>query len=166
MYLGKKTMKFISCRLPGSSGFTLPPIRCMIFHDSNFLNHLFLYLFFISSGSEGNGNPLQYSCLENPRTEEPRRLQSMGSLRVVYDWVTSLSLFTFLHWEGNGNPLQCSCLENPMDGGVWWAAISGVAQCRTRLKQLSSSSISSGRPTTWVLHWKRRVRTEKASENR
>ena len=42
--------------------------------------------------------------------------------------------------EGNGSPLQCSCLENPRDGGAWWAAISGVAQSRTRLKRLSSSS--------------------------
>ena len=31
------------------------------------------------SPGEGNGNPLQYSCLENPRTEEPGGLQSMGS---------------------------------------------------------------------------------------
>ena len=44
--------------------------------------------------------------------------------------------------EGNGNPLQCSCLENPRDGGAWWAAIYGVAHCRTRLKWLSSSSSS------------------------
>jgi len=44
--------------------------------------------------------------------------------------------------EGNGNPLQCSCLENPRDGGAWWAAIYGVAQSRTRLKWLSSSSSS------------------------
>ena len=42
--------------------------------------------------------------------------------------------------EGNGNPLQCSCLENPRDGGAWWAAVFGVAQSRTRLKRLSSSS--------------------------
>ena len=42
--------------------------------------------------------------------------------------------------EGNGNPLQCPCLENPRDGGAWWAAIYGVAQSWTRLKQLSSSS--------------------------
>ena len=42
--------------------------------------------------------------------------------------------------EGNGNPLQCSCLENSRDGGAWWAAIYGVAQSRTRLKRLSSSS--------------------------
>ena len=44
--------------------------------------------------------------------------------------------------EGNGNPLQCSCLENPRDGGAWWAAIYGVTQSRTWLKQLSSSSLS------------------------
>ena len=47
--------------------------------------------------------------------------------------------------EGNGNPLQCSCLENPRGGGAWWAAVSGVAQSRTRLKWLSSSSSSSSR---------------------
>ena len=46
---------------------------------------------------------------------------------------------------GNGNPLQCSCLENPRDGGAWWAAVYGVTQSRTRLKQLSSSSSSSSR---------------------
>ena len=45
--------------------------------------------------------------------------------------------------EGNGNPLQCSCLENPRDGGAWWASVYGVAQSRTRLKRVSSSSSSS-----------------------
>ena len=44
--------------------------------------------------------------------------------------------------EGNGNSLQCSCLENPRDRGAWWAAIYGVTQSRTRLKQLSSSRLS------------------------
>ena len=42
--------------------------------------------------------------------------------------------------EGNDNLLQCSCLENPRDGEAWWAAAYGVAQNRTRLKRLSSSS--------------------------
>ena len=42
--------------------------------------------------------------------------------------------------EGNGNPLQYSCLENPRDGGAWWAAVYGIAQSRTRLKRLNSSS--------------------------
>ena len=47
--------------------------------------------------------------------------------------------------EGNGNPLQCSCLENPRDGGAWWAAVSGVAQSRTRLKRLSSIAVINSR---------------------
>ena len=55
----------------------------------------------------------------------------MFILTVVIIWVCG---------EGNGNPLQCSCLENPRDGGAWWAAIYGIAQSRTRLKRLSSSS--------------------------
>ena len=42
--------------------------------------------------------------------------------------------------EGDGTPLQYSCLENPRDGGAWWAAVYEVAQGRTRLKRLSSSS--------------------------
>ena len=75
-----------------------------------------------------------------PWTEGPGRLQSQESRRVGHDWMTSLSLFSFMHWRRNGNPLQCSCLENPRDGGAWWAAIYGVAQSRTRLTWLSSSS--------------------------
>ena len=46
-----------------------------------------------------------------------------------------------MYGERNGNPLQCSCLENPRDGGAWWAAVYGVAQSRTRLKRLSSSTL-------------------------
>ena len=37
------------------------------------------------SPGEGNGNPLQYSCLENPRDGEPAGLPSMGSHRVGHD---------------------------------------------------------------------------------
>ena len=44
--------------------------------------------------------------------------------------------------EGNGNLLQCSCLENPRDRGAWWAAVHGVAQSRTQLKQLGGSGSS------------------------
>ena len=73
-----------------------------------------------------------------PWTEEPGGLQYMGSRRVRHDWATSLSCIG----EGNGNPLQCSCLENPRDGGAQGAAVYGVAQSRTRLKWLSSSSSS------------------------
>ena len=96
---------------------------------------------------EGNGNPLQYSCLENPMD----RGTWWATVHGVAKSRTRLSNFTFtftFHFslscigEGNGNPFQCSCLENPRGGGAWWAAVYGVAQSWTRLKQLSSSSSS------------------------
>ena len=49
--------------------------------------------------------------------------------------------------EGNGNPLQCSCLENPRDGGAWWAAVYGITQSWTQMKQLSSSGSCHSLPT-------------------
>ena len=69
-----------------------------------------------------------------PWTEEPGRLQSMGSLEL--DMTERLHFHFSLSCieEGSGNPLQCSCLENPRDGRAWWAAVYGVAQSRTRLK--------------------------------
>jgi len=75
-----------------------------------------------------------------PCTEEPCRLQSVGSLRVGHDWALHFHFSPSCIGEGNGNPLQYSCLENPRDGGAWWAAVYGVAQSQTRLKRLSSSS--------------------------
>ena len=87
---------------------------------------------------EGNGNPLRYSCLENPvnrgawwaavhRVAQSRtRLKPLSTRACI--------------GEGNGTPLQYSCLENPRDGEAWWTAIYGVSQSRTRLKGLSSSS--------------------------
>ena len=136
---------------------------------------------------EGNDNPLQCSCLENPRdrgtwwaaiygvTQSRTRLERLSSSsrtshqallsRIVMQvlavlpglplWVSGKEpacnagdtgsipgLGRFLQ-EGNGNPLQYSCLENPRNRGAWWAAVYGVAQSRTRLERLSSSSSSS-----------------------
>ena len=76
-----------------------------------------------------------------PWMEEPGGLPSMASLRVGHDWGTSLSLFTFMHCRRKWQPTPVFLLENPRDGGAWWAAVYGVAQSWTRLKQLSSSSI-------------------------
>ena len=75
-----------------------------------------------------------------PWMEEPGRLQPWG--REESDTTERLPFHFSLSCigEGNGNPLQCSCLENPRDGGAWWAAVYRVAQSRTRLKRLSSSS--------------------------
>ena len=62
--------------------------------------------------------------------------------------------------EGNGNPLQGSCLENPRDGEAWWAAVYGVAQSRTRLKRLSSSSSYSLLTVGWQKSWPEFVQTQ------
>ena len=117
------------------------------------------------SPGEGKGNPLQYSGLENSmdytvlRRRQwqatpvllPRKFHGWRSLVGCSPWGSYESdttgrlhfHFSFSHnGEGNGNPLQCSCLENPREGGAWWAAVCGVAQSRTRLKCLSSSSSS------------------------
>ena len=75
---------------------------------------------------------------EIPWTEEPGRLQSMGSQRVRHDWATSLSLFTFMHWRRQWQPTPVF-LENPRDRGACWAAVYGFAQSQTRLMRLSSS---------------------------
>ena len=77
-----------------------------------------------------------------PWMEEPGRLQSMGSLRVGQT-ATSLSLFTFMHWRRKWQPTPVFLPGESQERGAWWATIYGVAQSRTRLKQLSSSSSSS-----------------------
>ena len=79
--------------------------------------------------------------------EEPGRLQSMGLLESDTTERLHFPFSLSSIGEGNGNPLQCYCLENPRDGGAWWAAVYGIAQSRTRLKRLSSSS--SSRTVTW-----------------
>ena len=72
-------------------------------------------------------------------TVEPGGLLSIGSHS--WTWLKWLSMHECIG-EGNGNPLQYSCLENPRNRGAWWAATCGVAQSRTQLKRLSSSSSS------------------------
>ena len=99
--------------------------------------------FSLSCIGEGNGTPLQCSCLENPRDGGAWKAAVHGvaksRIRLHFHFQFSLSCIG----DRNGHPLQCSCLENPRDGGAWWAAVYGVAQSRTRLKRLSSSSSSS-----------------------
>ena len=84
--------------------------------------------FSLSCIGEGNGNPLQDYCLENPRdggawwaavygvAQSQTRLKRLSnSSRDLFKKIT----------------LQYSCLENPMDGGAWWAAVHGVTRSRT-----------------------------------
>ena len=76
-----------------------------------------------SSGSEKAMAPHSSTLAwKIPWTEKPGGLQSMGLLRVGYDWATSLSFFTFMHWrrkwqptpvflpgksQGRGSPVHC-----------------------------------------------------------
>ena len=80
-----------------------------------------------------------------PWMVEPGRLQSMGSRRVGHDWATSLSLFIFMHWGRKWQHISVFLPGESQGWGAWWAAVYGVAQSRTRLKWLSSSSSSSSR---------------------
>ena len=74
-----------------------------------------------------------------PWTEKPDGLQSMGSLKVRHDWATLLSLFTFMYWRRKWQPTPVFLPGESQGRGAWWAAIYGVAQSWTQLKQLSSS---------------------------
>ena len=117
-------------------------LQCLIIkkrilrENNNFLNMNILSI----SNREGNGTQLQYSCLKIHRWRSLVGCSPWG--RKESDTTERLPFHFSLSriGEGNGSPLQCSCLENPRDGGYWWAAIYGVAQSRTWLKWLSSSS--------------------------
>ena len=93
---------------------------------------LFTLVFSLKFWPLGNGNPLQYSCLENLGNRGAWWAADHG---VTQSWtrLKQLSMHACIG-EGNGNPLQYSCLENPRDRNVWWAAVFGVTQSRTRLK--------------------------------
>ena len=60
----------------------------------------YLFLLFISVMAPHSGT----LAWKHPWTEEPGGLQSIASLRVRHDWVTSLSLFTFMHWRRKWQP--------------------------------------------------------------
>ena len=77
-----------------------------------------------------------------PWTEEPGRLQSMGSLRVRYVCATSLSLFTFMHWRRKWQATPVFLSGESQDRVAWWAAVYAVVQSWTQLKRLSSTTIS------------------------
>ena len=79
----------------------------------------------------GNGNPLQYSCLENS-VDRGAWWAAVCGVTQSRTLLKRLSMHACIG-EGNGNPLQCSCLENSRDRGAWWAAIYGFAQSRTSL---------------------------------
>ena len=90
---------------------------------------------------EGNGNPLQYSCLENS-VDGGAWLATVHGVAKSQTWLSDFTFFLSIVLFGgrNGNPLQCSCLENPMDGGAWWASLWGCKEL-DKIKQLTHSLV-------------------------
>ena len=97
------------------------------------------------SSGEGNGNPLQYSCLENSMDKGAWRATVHGVARFGHDQAIpggsdgkasaynagdpgSIPGLGRSSGEGNGTPLQYSCLENPMGRGLWQATACRVAK--------------------------------------
>ena len=109
--------------------------------ETHIFNHSPIFRF-----GEGNGTPLQYSCLENPMDGGAWKAAVHGVAKVRHDLVTSLSLFTFMHWRRQWHPLQWSCLEDPRDRGAWWAAVYGVAQSPTQLSDLAAAVAAAQKP--------------------
>ena len=118
------------------------------------------FIFSLSCIGEGNGNPLQCSCLENPRdggawwaavygvTQSRTRLKRLSSSSrgiykgfpggsVVKNPPANVGDMGLIPGSGksprerNGNPLQYSCLKNPADRGAWQASVCGVAKSQT-----------------------------------
>ena len=82
--------------------------------------------FSLSRIGEGNGNPLQYSCLRIPGTGEPGGLPSMGSHRVGHDWsdlaAAAADRFSGLSWwlSGKESTCQCRCVFDLWSGKIPW----------------------------------------------
>ena len=119
----------------------------------------FHFHFSLSCIGEGNGNPLQCSCLENPRDGEAWwAVYGVAQSWTQLKWLSSsLACDGFpgspdskvsacsagdpglitgsgrSPGKGNGYPLQYYCLENSMDGGAWEAIAHGVAKSRTQM---------------------------------
>ena len=90
-----------------------------------------------------------------PWTEEPGRLQSMGSLRVGHDWATSFSLFTFMHWRRKWQPTPVFLLGESQGRGIlvgcrlWGHTESDMTEATQQQQQQQASVINE---VTWL--WK------------
>ena len=108
---------------------------------------LTIYCSLARSTGEGNGSPLQCSCLENP-VDRGAWWATVQRVPQSQTGLKQLSMHACIG-EGNGNPLRYSWLENPRDRGAWWAAIYGVSLSRTRLKQQQQLDLG-----TWIVpYW-------------
>ena len=147
--------------LPGKSHGRRSLVGCSPWgHEESDTTERLHFHFSLSCIGGGNGNPLQCSCLENPRdsgawwaavygiAQSRTRLKRLSSSRSsagqgLPDGASGKEpscqcrtrkgsiLGRRVLAEGHGNPLPYSCLENPMDREAWWAAVHSVAKSRT-----------------------------------
>ena len=139
----------IICRIPRypSSRVCFLSCPCVERHQSPQVIFKILFIYFLGC----TGSLLEKAMAPHsstlawkiPWTEGPDGLQSMGSLGVGHDWVTSLWLFTFMHGRRKWQPTPVFLPGESQGRGSLVAAVYGVAQSRTRLKWLSSSSMMS-----------------------
>ena len=84
------------------------------------------------SHGEGNGNPLQYSCLENPVDRGAWQATVHGVTRVGHDLATKppspYMCLIISKWRRQWHPTPYSCLENPMDRRAWQVTVHGVTR--------------------------------------
>ena len=93
--------------LPESKRLFLTSVFLLLSHTQGYHYHLskfHIYALICCIGGEGKGTLLQYSCLENPIGGGDWWAAIQGLRRVGDDWVTSLSLFTFMHWRRKWQP--------------------------------------------------------------
>ena len=92
-YIRRRQWHLIPVLLPGKSHGRRSLVDCNPCgcYESDMAEWLHFH-FSLSCTGEGNGNPLQYSCLENPRAGEPGRLPSTGSHRVRHNWSNLFSI--------------------------------------------------------------------------
>ena len=85
----EKAMAPYSSTLAWKIPWAEEPSRCPWSHEESDTTEQLHFHFSLSCIGEGNDNPLQCSCPENPRDGEPGGLLSMGSHRVGHDWRNS-----------------------------------------------------------------------------
>ena len=119
--------------------------------ETHIFNHSPIFRF-----GEGNGTPLQYSCLENPMDGGAWKAAVHGVTKVRHDLVTSLSLFTFMHWRRQWHPTSVF-LPGESQGhgslvGCLWGRIESDTAEATQKQQQQQVYISAALATFTLLY--------------
>ena len=140
----------LAWRIPGTEE---PGGLCLWGHTESDTTEWLHFHFSFSCIGEGIGNPLQCSCLENPRDGGAwwaaihcvaqsqtwlKQLSSSSSQCRRHRNEGSIPRLGRSPRGGHGYPLQNSRLENSLDRGACWVTVQRVTKSRTQLKQLST----------------------------